>query len=102
VGTQELNQDSLAIDVIRDVGPGGHFLAQRHTAHHIRDVAVARFAGSDAVVDRDAVPGVEPSTREKARQEARRILEHHRIPPLPNRVQSSLEHLLTSPARFES
>jgi trimethylamine--corrinoid protein Co-methyltransferase len=102
VGAQELNQDSLALDVIRDVGPGGHFLAQRHTANHIRDVTAARFAGSDAVFDRDAVPGVEPSTRERARQEARRILEHHRIPPLPNRVQSSLEHLLVTPAPFAS
>ena len=29
--------DALALDVIRDVGPGGHFMAHRHTRENLRD-----------------------------------------------------------------
>jgi trimethylamine--corrinoid protein Co-methyltransferase len=32
-----VNDETLALDVIRKVGPGGHFLAERHTLRHVRD-----------------------------------------------------------------
>jgi trimethylamine--corrinoid protein Co-methyltransferase len=32
----EIGPETLALDVIRQVGPGGHFLAQKHTREHIR------------------------------------------------------------------
>ncbi|KPK90935.1 MAG: hypothetical protein AMJ88_15030 [Anaerolineae bacterium SM23_ 63] len=31
----DVNQESLALDVIREVGPGGTFLTQRHTLEHM-------------------------------------------------------------------
>ena len=33
----EVTQESLALDVIRAVGPGGNYLGQRHTRQHIRE-----------------------------------------------------------------
>ena len=38
----EISPETLAIDVIRAVGPGGHFLAQKHTRQHMRDGAQTR------------------------------------------------------------
>lgn len=32
----EVNNDTLAVDVMRDVGPAGHFLAEAHTVKHVR------------------------------------------------------------------
>jgi trimethylamine--corrinoid protein Co-methyltransferase len=32
----EVNDDTLALDMIKEVGIGGNFLAQPHTAHHMR------------------------------------------------------------------
>lgn len=32
----EVNKDTLAVDVIRRVGPGGNFMAEEHTAEHFR------------------------------------------------------------------
>ena len=32
-----MDEESLALDVIDAVGPGGHFLAQPHTRRHMRD-----------------------------------------------------------------
>jgi len=33
--TMEINSETLALDVIENVGPGGHFLAQKHTRKHM-------------------------------------------------------------------
>ncbi|MCD6485628.1 MAG: trimethylamine methyltransferase family protein [Candidatus Odinarchaeota archaeon] len=32
----EVNEDTLALDILEKVGPGGHFLGQRHTLDHIK------------------------------------------------------------------
>ena len=32
----EVNEESLALDVINKVGPGGNFLLEEHTLHHFR------------------------------------------------------------------
>ena len=33
-----LNDDTLALDVVNHVGPGGHFLEEEHTLNNFRDV----------------------------------------------------------------
>jgi len=33
----EVNDETLAVDVVREVGPGGNFLGAEHTARHFRD-----------------------------------------------------------------
>jgi trimethylamine--corrinoid protein Co-methyltransferase len=33
---EEVDDETLALDVIADVGPGGHFLAEQHTRTHMR------------------------------------------------------------------
>ena len=67
-------------DVIREVGPGGHFLAQKHTARHMKEFVVAKFA----------------SDRERARKEARRLIEDHAVEPLPPAVDAALERIATA------
>lgn len=39
----EVDEDTLAVDVIAAVGPGGCFLSQRHTRRHARDYRVPRL-----------------------------------------------------------
>ena len=38
-----VNDETLALDAIRAVGPGGNFLTQKHTRKHMRDVWLPRF-----------------------------------------------------------
>jgi trimethylamine--corrinoid protein Co-methyltransferase len=33
---EDVTDETLALDVIADVGPGGHFLAEKHTRTHMR------------------------------------------------------------------
>jgi trimethylamine--corrinoid protein Co-methyltransferase len=33
----KVNEETIALDVIKKVGPGGHYIAQRHTRRHMRN-----------------------------------------------------------------
>ncbi|HEU4401892.1 MAG TPA: trimethylamine methyltransferase family protein, partial [Candidatus Polarisedimenticolia bacterium] len=97
--TQELNAESLALEVIRDVGPGGHYLAQKHTVRHIREFVTPKFTEPDRAVE-PARPAAAADTdpREQARQEVRRILASHQVPPLPATLETALEKIIGQPA----
>jgi trimethylamine--corrinoid protein Co-methyltransferase len=77
------------VDVVRKVGPGGHFLAQRHTVAHRKNFPISRFAGSSDAVD-ERIGSDEGSPRQRARIEARRIIETHRVEPLPKELEAAL------------
>ena len=86
---QDTSPESLAVEVLREVGPGGHFLAQRHTAQHMREFGSYRFAVSDAETI-DAPAQREAPARQRARDEARRRIQSHDVEPLPEALESAL------------
>ncbi len=96
---QGVDEDALALDVIRDVGPGGHFLTQRHTVRHIREFVVPRFVEPDRPVERDRGPEAVESGRDRARREARRLLSEHIVPPLPAAAEAAMARLAEEPLR---
>ena len=74
----ELDEETLALDVIDAVGPGGHFLAQPHTRRHMKET-VERSIGQEIGPD-----GVAP-TRSPSRSRASAaldILENYAPEPL--------------------
>ncbi len=91
---QEVSAETLGLEAIADVGPGGHFLAHRHTARHIREFVVPKFAEPERAADPSRGGGAKESPRERARREALRLLETHRVPALPARVDAALERVL--------
>jgi trimethylamine--corrinoid protein Co-methyltransferase len=89
-----VDDEQLALDVIHAVGPGGHFLAQKHTRRHMRDLWLPRF------MDRRpyevwAAAGDGP--RSWAADEARRILAEHKPAVLEPRLAAELDRLADSP-----
>lgn len=86
---QDTGPDSLAVEVVRAVGPGGHFLAQRHTLEHMQAFPVAGFATSVAECVYNQRSGVEAVWQE-ARAEARRLIEAHEVEALPPELDSAL------------
>src|SRR5512136_376273 len=38
-----VDDENLALDVIRSVGPGGNFLSQKHTIRHMREIFIPQF-----------------------------------------------------------
>ena len=81
--------ETMAMDVIKRVGPGGHFLLEDHTLRHVRD---AMF--TPALSSREAFAQWESKGRkgidQKATEEAERILREHQPPPLPQEVEKEL------------
>jgi trimethylamine--corrinoid protein Co-methyltransferase len=87
------DEAGMALDVIRDVGPRGHFLAQKHTRTHIRDFRLSRLL-------RQKGPGGRPrDPREVALEEFKRIDETHRPEPLPVDVLAELDRVLAAAER---
>ncbi len=88
--TMDVNPETLALDTINAVGPGGHFLAQKHTRNHMRDSmkrAITHQVGPDGKY-RDA--------REVAIEKTKWILENHHPEPLEESKQTELTHILAS------
>jgi len=77
-----VNEDTLAFDVIREVGPGGMFLTQTHTRKYARS---SEFYVPDGVNRRPSTDGeTAQDLRQHARHVARRLLDREvpsTIPP---------------------
>jgi trimethylamine--corrinoid protein Co-methyltransferase len=102
VAPQDTGPDALAVDVVRKVGPGGHFLAQRHTVTHMKDFPISRFAGSSDAIGGRAGSGEESPrqrARSEARSEARRIIETHHVEPLPKELEAALLKIAEAESR---
>jgi len=83
-----LGDDQLALDVIADVGPGGHFLGHRHSRSNLR--AATKFAVTHAP---DPAGGyLEPLL--VARAEAARLLGDYEAEPLPPEVVAELARIV--------
>ncbi|MGD0610569.1 MAG: trimethylamine methyltransferase family protein [Anaerolineales bacterium] len=88
--TMEVTPETLALDTIQSVGPGGHFLAQKHTRTHMRE---ALKRGLTHQVGPD---GKYRDPQEVAVEQVRWILENHKPEPLEKAKQAELNRLLAS------
>lgn len=89
-----LGAEKLALDEIKAVGPKGHFLAQKHTRKHVRDLWIPRLTHPADMEDGDGV-----DVRQRARAKLERILSEHEPEPLHEAVKSELEVILSSAER---
>jgi len=84
----EFDESDLALDVIKSVGPGSHFLREKHTREHIRDFTLGPITGEIYQGDERR-----PS-REVALEEFNKINETHHPEPLPDDKLKELEKIL--------
>jgi trimethylamine--corrinoid protein Co-methyltransferase len=73
----EVNKDTLAVDIIEEVGPGGHFLDHPHTVQHVRnEFYFPKLSDRQQRVVWEEAGSKDAFTR--AHEEARCILEKHK------------------------
>jgi trimethylamine--corrinoid protein Co-methyltransferase len=84
----DTSREALALDVIKAVGPRGHFLRQRHTRDHMRQLEF-----SDLVAQPEDGGGYRDPI-EVARDKVKWILEHHHPQPLDEPQQAELTRIL--------
>jgi len=89
----DTSREALALDVIKAVGPRGHFLRQRHTRDEMR-----RRAFSDLTGQPDGAGGIRDPI-EVARAKVDWILEHHHPRPLEEAQRAELARILATADR---
>jgi len=85
----DVNDETLALDIIGDVGPGGHYLSQKHTRKHMRPIA--KQMGITHEMDAD---GKYRDPLEVAREKVMWILENYQPEPLEQAKQAELTRIL--------
>jgi trimethylamine--corrinoid protein Co-methyltransferase len=87
--------ETLAFDLMKKVGPGGHFLEEEHTLRHFREHHQSKL------IDRRNYDGWVQAGAEtmndRIRESVHWILDHHEPEPLPEDVLRELDRML---ARF--
>jgi trimethylamine--corrinoid protein Co-methyltransferase len=89
----EVSPETLAVDTIRQVGPGGDFLGSKHTARHVREAQWRpTIINRQGYVRWQEEGGLD--LREKARRKALRLLETHQPEPLTAAVAKRIDALV--------
>jgi trimethylamine--corrinoid protein Co-methyltransferase len=88
LGGIELSPETLALDEIDTVGPGGDFLTGQHTQRHFRECWYPRLFDRSSFQSWDRKG--RPTLADTARQAARQAIAQHTPEPLP---ESTLETL---------
>jgi trimethylamine---corrinoid protein Co-methyltransferase len=88
----EINSETLATDIIDKVGPGGNFLAEKHTFDHFR-----KEHWIPGLITRQRYEKWEndgkKTMEERIQEKTRDILENHKVPQLEDSVLSELNRI---------
>lgn len=90
-----VNEETLAFDLIKKVGPGGHFLSQKHT---LKWFQIEEYIPS-TVIDKVSKSQWERTGTKDALQRAKeyvdKILKEHRPKPLPSEIERELDSFMS-------
>ncbi|KJS48064.1 MAG: hypothetical protein VR66_16090 [Peptococcaceae bacterium BRH_c23] len=81
----QVNTEELALDVIKEVGPGGHFLTNMHTLRNFKKVWYP------SLFSRDMQNSNESLVRGKVTEKIKNIMESHQVPQLDKTILMELE-----------
>lgn len=86
----DVNDETLALESISNVGPGGHFLGQKHTREHMRTSLVRGVTHQLDENNKYRDP------HEVARERVKWIIENHKPDPLEAGQQAELTRILAA------
>jgi trimethylamine--corrinoid protein Co-methyltransferase len=89
----EVNPDTLAVDVIREVGLGGEYLTHNHTMEHFKAEQWDAQLGNRMTMEPWEEEGA-MDIRAKAREKLKTILATHQPKPLEPEVQRKLQQIV--------
>lgn len=94
----EVSDETLMLDLIDAVGPGGEFMSNEDTARRCRaEIWMPRLMDRAVWMNWEAAGSL--SMLDRVRAEVRRILDTHRPPPLPAGAAQRIEAILTAAER---
>ena len=88
----EVNDETLAVDVINKVGPGGIFLGEKHTLKHFRERWMSRLSDIDSFEtwEKKGSKSIDKMAHEKVKE----ILATHKPEPIPEDVEKEISGIL--------
>ncbi len=87
-----VDDDTLALDTIAAVGPGGNFLTQKHTLKHMREIFVPQFMDRRPYNEWEAK---KDDARNWALDKARKILASHQPDLLDPKLSAELGRIIS-------
>jgi trimethylamine--corrinoid protein Co-methyltransferase len=87
-----VDDESLAVDVIKAVGPSKDFLGERHTLEHLQIHSQPEFLDRSRMEHWQAMGSVDSYT--KAAEKTRYILQNHKPEPLPDKVMGEIQSII--------
>ena len=87
-----VNDGTLALDEIRDVGSFKDYLSTDFTYAHMRELSISTLLDRRVRMEWEADGAMDAAAR--ARKEALRILDEHTVEPLPDDVSGGLDRIL--------
>jgi trimethylamine--corrinoid protein Co-methyltransferase len=88
-----VNDETLALDTIAAVGPGGNFLSQKHTLRHMRDLFLPQFMDRRPYSEWETK---KDDARDWALAKARKTLESHQPDPLEEKISNEMARIISS------
>ncbi len=85
--------DTLGVELARTVGPGGHYLSQRHTMQFIRKEHFMPLLADRLIRERWEEAGRKNMVA-KAHETVVRILDEHEVEPLPEKTEAELKRIV--------
>ena len=93
----DVDEETLALDVIEKVGPGEHFLGEPHTIRHMREAWMARFMDKDTWEAWEEAGRPQPPDR--AAERALELLASREPAPLPPGVEERIREVIAEHER---
>lgn len=91
----KIDSETLALDTIEEVGPGGNFLTEKHTLDHFKSEAwVPDLFSRGSMEDWEKKGSL--TLKDRANQRVIEILEDHEPEPLPREVSEEIESIIAS------
>ena len=88
-----VDDETLALETIAAVGPGGNFLSQKHTLKHMRELFLPQFMDRRPFNEWESK---KDDARDWALAKARKMLETHHPDPLDDRIRTEMGKIISS------
>jgi len=88
-----VDEESLALEAIAAVGPGGNFLSQKHTRRHMRDIFLSQFMDRRPYAEWESRKDNAPDW---ALTKARKVLAEHQPEPLDEKIAAEMDHIIAA------
>ena len=87
----EINAETLALDLIHEIGPDGNYLSSEHTLKYYKEDWYPKLFDRRSYDDWKAKGS--KTLRQRAQEKALKILATHKPEPLPAEVQKQLDEI---------